>query len=108
MRRGFRAFVGGSFAEIFASNCLALGLVCARLGDEERARLKDHVELDPSQELVLDVEARTLTSGLGSHAVEIDHHAHLLGGTWNATNVLLEAGEQIEQTAERLPYIGGF
>ncbi len=110
MRRGFRAFVGGSFAEIFAGNCLALGLVCARLGDEERARLEDHVELDPSRELVLDVAAGTLSSGLGIQEVEIDAHVReqLLGGTWNATSVLLDAGDAIESTARRLPYVSGF
>ncbi len=110
MRRGFRAFVGGSFAEIFAGNCLALGLVCATLPDRERARLEDHVELDPSQQLVLDVAARTLVSGLGIHRVEIQDHVRdqLLAGSWNATSVLLEAGDAIEETARRLPYVSGF
>jgi 3-isopropylmalate/(R)-2-methylmalate dehydratase small subunit len=110
MRRGFRAFVGGSFAEIFAGNCLAMGLVCATLGDAERARLMDSVELDPSQTLVLDVAARRLASRLGSQALGIPDGAReqLLGGTWNATSVLLAAGDAIEVTAARLPYLGGF
>ena len=29
----------------------------------------------------------------------------LLEGTWNATAVLLEAGDAIEATARRLPYV---
>jgi len=110
MRRGFRAFVGGSFAEIFAGNCLALGLACATLGDAERARLQDRVELRPSEELELDVEARTLASGLGVLRLEIAEHVreHLLAGTWDATAVLLDAGPAIEETASRLPYARGF
>jgi hypothetical protein len=32
----------------------------------------------------------------------------LLGGTWDATAVLLEAGDAIEATAARLPYVQGF
>ncbi len=110
MRRGFAAFVGGSFAEIFAGNCLALGLVCATLPDAERGQLMDAVELDPSQELHLDVEARTLTWAQGCMALEITDgpRDQLLGGSWNATAVLLEAGEAIEATARRLPYVGGF
>ena len=105
MRRGFAAFVGGSFAEIFAGNCLALGLVCATLPDAERAALMDAVELDPAQELALDVEARTLRSRAGSVAVDIPDGARqqLLEGTWNATSVLLQAGDAIEATAARLP-----
>jgi hypothetical protein len=32
----------------------------------------------------------------------------LLEGTWDATGLLLDAGDAIEQTAARLPYVGGF
>jgi hypothetical protein len=32
----------------------------------------------------------------------------LLEGSWNATSVLLDAGDAIERTAQRLPYVGGF
>ncbi len=110
MRHGFRAFVGGSFAEIFAGNCLALGLVCATLPDAERGRLMDSVELDPTQELTLDVAAATLTSRLGVQAVEIPEGVRdrLLEGSWNATAVLQAAGEAIEATAARLPYASGY
>jgi len=31
-----------------------------------------------------------------------------LDGTWNSTYTLLEAGNQIEQTANDIPYIIGF
>ena len=31
-----------------------------------------------------------------------------LQGTWDGTRVLLDAGERIRQTAERLPYVRGF
>jgi 3-isopropylmalate/(R)-2-methylmalate dehydratase small subunit len=110
MRRGFRAFVGGSFAEIFAGNCTSLGLPCVTLGDAERAKVMDDVNLDPTQELVLDLEARTLRSRGGSVSVEIPDGMRqtLLGGTWNATAVLLEAGKTIEHTASQLPYMRGF
>ncbi|HBZ68410.1 MAG TPA: isopropylmalate isomerase, partial [Deltaproteobacteria bacterium] len=109
-RSGFRAFVGGSFAEIFFGNCVALGLPCAVLSPKDLARLMDSVELDPEQELVLDLRARTLTSRAGTVQVAIPDGAlhQLLEGTWNATAVLLEAGAAIEATAARLPYVAGF
>ncbi|HME73625.1 MAG TPA: 3-isopropylmalate dehydratase small subunit [Myxococcota bacterium] len=109
-RFGFRAFVGGSFAEIFFGNCVALGLPCAVLCQEDLARLMDSVELDPEQEIVLDLEAGTLISRAGGMRVEIPDGARhqLLEGTWNATAVLLDAGPAIEATAARLPYVAGF
>jgi len=110
MRRGFDAFVGGSFAEIFAGNCTSLGLPCLTLGDADLAALMDAVTLDPGQELALDVAACTLTSRAGRVTGQMNEgaRAQLLGATWNATAVLLDAGDAIERTAARLPYIGGF
>jgi len=110
MRRGFRAFVGGSFAEIFHGNCVALGLPCATLPDEDLALLMDAVELDPAQALVFDVAARTLTSRAGTQTLEMHDGAHgqLVSGTWDATSVLMEAGDEIDAAAARLPYLNGF
>ena len=110
MRHGFSAFVGESFAEIFFGNCVALGLPCATLSRPVLEEVMDAVALEPQQELVLDVDARTLTYARGTVPVEIPDGARsqLLEGTWNATAVLLEAGDAIEATAARLPYTNGF
>jgi 3-isopropylmalate/(R)-2-methylmalate dehydratase small subunit len=110
LRRGFRAFLGGSFAEIFAGNCTALGLPCATLPPADLGRLMDSIDLDPAQEIVLDLRSRTVTSRAGTLACQIPEGARrqLLEGTWNATAVLLEAGELIEATARRLPYVNGY
>ena len=110
MRRGFHAFVGGSFGEIFAGNCTALGLPCLTLDDGDRARLMDSVALSPELEISIDLEARTVTSRAGTMRAGIPEGARgqLLRGTWNATAVLLEAGDAIEATAARQPYIDGY
>jgi len=110
MRRGFRAFIGGSFAEIFAGNCTALGLPCATLPPDALAKLMDAIDLDPAQELVLDLRARTVSSRAGILACELQEGARqqLLEGSWNATAVLLEAGPAIEATAARLPYVNDY
>ena len=110
MRFGFDAFVGGSFAEIFAGNCTALGLACVVLGEAELDALMDSVELDPAQEVRVDIDAQTVTSKAGVAAATIPPgtRQQLLEGTWNATAVLLDAGDSIEETADRLPYIAGF
>ena len=110
MRRGFRAFVGASFAEIFFGNCTALGLPCVTLAPADLAKLMDSVELDPAQEVVVDLRARTVGCRAGTFAAGIPDGARgqLVEGTWNATSVLLEAGDAIEDTAHRLPYVAGF
>ena len=110
MRAGFNAFVGESFAEIFAGNCTALGLLVVTLEPEDLATLMDSVELDPEQELVVDLEARTVTSRAGtmSAGVRDGTRKALLEGSWNASAVLLEAGSEIERTGNTLPYMSGF
>ena len=110
MRRGFRAFVGGSFAEIFAGNCTALGLPCVTLSIDDLTKLFDSVELDPSQEVAVDLEARTVTCRAGTFPAILPDgtRMQLLEGTWNATAVLLEAGDAIEQATLSIPYIAGY
>jgi 3-isopropylmalate/(R)-2-methylmalate dehydratase small subunit len=109
-RFGFQAFVGESFAEIFFGNCVALGLPCVTLPRAELERLMESVDLDPQQPLVLDLEKGTLTSKLGAQAIAMPEGARrqLLEGSWDATAVLLGAGDAIEATAARLPYVGGY
>jgi len=113
LRFGFRAFIGGSFAEIFAGNCTALGLPCATLDGAELGALRESIELHPDQELQID-----LCSGptgtihwRGGHAdLRIPEGVlkQLLEGTWDGTAVLLDAGDRIEKTAESLPYVNDF
>jgi 3-isopropylmalate/(R)-2-methylmalate dehydratase small subunit len=110
MRFGFRAFVGASFAEIFAGNCTALGLPCVTLVEKDLEALMDSVSLDPSQRLVIDLAARTIQSRVGTMTAGLRDGVRkaLLEGSWNATAVLVEAGDAIERTAARLPYVNGF
>jgi 3-isopropylmalate/(R)-2-methylmalate dehydratase small subunit len=110
MRWGFRGFIGESFAEIFAGNCTALGLPYAMLDADDLAALMDAVVLDPEQQVLLDLEARTVTSRAGTVAAKIPDGARhqLLEGSWNATRVLLDAGDAIEATSARIPYLNDF
>lgn len=110
MRFGFDAFVGDSFAEIFAGNCTALGLPCVVLDEDDLAALMDAVELAPDQSVRVDVEAETVTSraGVARARIPAGTRQQLLEGTWDATAVLLDAGDEIEATAERLAYVTGF
>ena len=110
MRFGFRAFVGESFAEIFFGNCTTLGLPCVSLGAEDIEALRAAVEVDPEQRLRLDLAAGTLTSSVGKQTIDMPAGARksLVEGTWDATAVLMDAGDAIEATAARLPYVENF
>jgi 3-isopropylmalate/(R)-2-methylmalate dehydratase small subunit len=110
MRWGFDAFVGGSFAEIFFGNCVALGLPCVALAADDLAALMDSIALDSEQTVEVDLEAGQVRHRGASYAAAIPDGSRkqLLEGSWNATAVLLGAGDEIEATAQRLPYMRGF
>ena len=109
-RWGIRGIVGESFAEIFFGNCTALGLPCLAVGAEDVAWLLETVARHPEQEILLDVGHRLVRVGQRTIPAMIPDGAHnqLVTGTWNAMGVLLEAGEQIDRVAKRLPYVIGY
>jgi len=110
MRYGFRAFIGESFADIFAGNCTSLGLVWITLGTEDLENLMGVVELDPEQEVVIDVAAQTVSSraGVMQGSIPDGTRAQLLEGRWDGTAILLDAGDAIEKTAAGLSYVSGY
>ena len=109
MRWGIRGIVGGSFAEIFFGNCLALGLPCAALPAKELRWLMAECQTHPEQAIVLDVAAATIAAGgrTLNGFIPPGPQQQLLDGSWDATGSLLEAGDRIEAVAARLPYISG-
>ena len=109
-RWGIRGIVGASFAEIFFGNCIALGLPCLTVDTKDAQWLLEVVSRHPEQEILLDVEHGLVRFEERSVPAIIPEGARiqLLTGTWNATQVLLEAGDEIERVAKRLPYISGY
>ncbi len=61
MDYGFQAVISPRFADIFRNNCTKNGLVPVVVSPEVGARLLRAVEDDPSLELVVDVDRRTLS-----------------------------------------------
>ena len=110
MRWGIRLLVGESFGEIFLGNCTALGIPAVTAAPDDVGALMDAIELDPSQEVAVDLEAMTASSRAGTIAITMPEGARrqLLDGSWNAVQTLLSAREEIAATAERIPYLRGF
>jgi len=109
-RWGIRGIVGGSFAEIFFGNSTALGIPCLTVAPQDVEWLMGAVAHHPEREIVLDVEAQRVRLGDRTIPARLPDAARkqLLTGTWNATAVLLEAGEEIERVAKGLPYMRGY
>jgi len=107
---GIQAIVGGSFAEIFFGNCTMLGIPCMSIDNEDVLWLQRAVGRDPKQALTVDVEKQEVRFGDRVIKGRIPDGARnqLVSGAWNATGVLLGAGDAIEATARRLPYVSGF
>jgi 3-isopropylmalate/(R)-2-methylmalate dehydratase small subunit len=106
MRWGIRAVVGESFAEIFFGNCVAMGVAPVAASEDDVAALMDAVELDPSQEVSVDLEAETIHWRGGSARIHVPEGARrqLLDGSWDAMGTLLGARDEILATQARLPY----
>jgi len=110
MRWGIRAIVGGSFAEIFFGNCVTLGIPCLRASHEDIEWLQREIGRAPQQPVTMDVEKQEVRFGDRVIKATMPEGARnqLVGGTWDSTAVLLEAGAAIEATAGKLPYVAGF
>jgi 3-isopropylmalate/(R)-2-methylmalate dehydratase small subunit len=109
-RWGIRAIVGESFAEIFFGTCVALGVPAVTASRDDVYRLMDAVELDPEQEIAVDLPSGSLRFRGGSIPIDIPDWARgqLCEGSWDATRTLLMVRDSIWRTADRLPYISGF
>ncbi len=104
-RSGIRAIVGGSFAEIFAGNCLVMGLPL--LTSDRVAEWQDRIEAAPDTPVRVDLEACTITLGGDTWPVEMPEAARrsLVAGTWDSTAALLAGDQAIGATAARIPYL---
>jgi len=110
MRWGIRAIIGGSFGEIFFGNCVMLGIPCLRASQEDIEWLQREVGRAPQTPVTVDVEKQEVRFGdrVIKATVPDGPRNQLVGGTWDSTAVLLEAGAAIEATAGKLPYVRGY
>jgi 3-isopropylmalate/(R)-2-methylmalate dehydratase small subunit len=110
MRGGIRAVIGGSFGEIFFGNCVMLGIPCLVATQADLEWLQKAVERAPQQAVTVDIEKQEVRFGdrVIKATIPDGPRNQLVGGTWDSTAVLLEAGPAIETTAGKLPYVKGW
>ena len=107
MRWGIDAVVGESFAEIFAGNCLALGIPTVTASAEEIEALQDFVEENPDAEIDVDVAAETVRYGDRRIDATVDdaQRKALVEGVWDTTALMKSNAEAVADTARSLPYV---
>jgi 3-isopropylmalate/(R)-2-methylmalate dehydratase small subunit len=109
MRWGIDAVIGESFAEIFAGNCLALGIPTVTADHETINDLQQWVEDNPDGEIDIDVAAETITYGGQEVGVSVNEGQRkaLVDGIWDTTALMKSNKNAIDETAGNLPYVGG-
>ncbi len=65
---GFRVVLAPSFADIFASNCVANGFLAARIDDAALSTLVTRAQTDPGYAVTVDLAARTVRDASGFEA----------------------------------------
>lgn len=106
-RWGITAVVGESFAEIFFGNCGAIGVPCV-WGDRATIEaLQSHIETHPDAEITLDLNTLQVTSGDFSAAVTLKDgpRQDFLNGTWDSCGQLVAQADQVQATAQNIPYL---
>jgi 3-isopropylmalate/(R)-2-methylmalate dehydratase small subunit len=107
MRWGIDAFIGESFAEIFAGNCLALGIPTVTADHETVEAIQAWVDENPDGEIDVDVAAETVTYGDTTVDVTVDdaQRRALVDGVWDTTALMKSNAQAVRDTAESLPYV---
>jgi 3-isopropylmalate/(R)-2-methylmalate dehydratase small subunit len=104
---GFRTVIAPSFADIFRSNCLKIGLLPVQLPEPSVRRLLDLAMEDPTTTVTVDLESQTVTAAGFSERFEIDPYSRecLLNG-WDAVALALRHEDAIAaHEAQRDPWL---
>jgi 3-isopropylmalate/(R)-2-methylmalate dehydratase small subunit len=108
MRWGIDAIIGESFAEIFAGNCLALGIPTVTADHETINALQQWVDDNPDGEISVDIDDETLSYGGQEVGVTVNEGQRkaLVDGIWDTTALMKSNKTEIAKTAGGLPYLG--
>jgi len=106
MRWGIKAIIGESFAEIFYSNCVAIGIPCFTLPKKSIQDIQKCIE-NKSLFLEIDLKNCLAKSKDLNFILEIKESSRkmFLSGEWDATATLLENETLVERKSKELPYI---
>ena len=106
MRWGIKAIIGESFADIFYSNCIAIGIPCFTLPKESIKEIQQYLDIK-NLFLEIDLFESTAKAEKFKFNLEIKETSKkmFLSGEWDATSKLLENMDLIENKLNDLPYL---
>ena len=106
LRWGIKVIIGESFAEIFYSNCLAIGIPCFTLPQKSIKGIQTYIS---NKKLFLDIDLRKSIARSNdlNFNLEIKESSKnmFLSGDWDATSTLLSNLSFIEKKLKDLPYV---
>jgi len=106
LRWGIKAIIGESFADIFYSNCIAIGIPCFTLSKKLIQKIQNYKD-DKFLFLEIDLKNSSAKSKNLYFNLEIKESSKkmFLSGEWDATSTLLKNEKKIENKFNDLPYL---
>jgi len=106
MRWGIKAIIGESFADIFYSNCIAIGIPCFKLPKKSIHEIQNYIA-NKFLFLEIDLKKSLAISENFKFDLEIRKSSRkmFLSGEWDATSTLLDNEILIENKTKDLPYL---
>mgnify|MGYP005721873215 CR=1 FL=1 len=106
MRWGIKAIIGESFADIFYSNCIAIGIPCFTLPKKSIQVIQKYID-NQSRFLEIELKESLAKSKDLNFDLEIKESSRkmFLSGEWDATSTLLRNETLIENKFKNLPYL---
>ena len=106
MDHGFRVVIGSRFGDIFRNNSGKAGLVIAVIDESDVHKLQELVAGDPSLEITVDLEHRTITVAGWTIDFEIDDYTRwrLMEGLDDVALTLRNESDITAYEGRRLPF----
>ena len=106
MRWGIKAIIGEGFAEIFYSNCIAIGIPCFTL---PKKSIQDIQQYNDNKTFFLEINLKNSAAKSKDFNFNLNIQGSsrkmFLSGEWDATSTLLENEHLIENKFNDLPYL---
>ncbi|MFI1743979.1 MULTISPECIES: 3-isopropylmalate dehydratase small subunit [Thalassobellus] len=104
---GFRCVVSSFFADIFKNNCLNIGVLPVQISPEFSNEIFEAIYADPNTELVIDLQAQTITLPASGTQESFDINGYkkdnMLNG-FDDIDYLQNMKSEIETFAESRPF----